>query len=363
MLINGKLKSLQILRGLAALSVVLFHYRFYMVPDNGDMTTPDKLFGWGAIGVDLFFVISGFIMVYITHNRTSGVSTWSEFIKGRLLRILPVYYVILLITFFINGAMSTFHYQEKTANLISAITFTPYLSTAAPFYVNPDGMYNIRWTLNYEMYFYLVFSLCLLSGRKIIPLVAWIAATVTAGFFATGAVVFTERGYQTGLASFNFLTNPIILEFLVGVMAGYLYFFLRTKDVMFNRIFFLLSVSAVCVIFPEIKAHSLYTAFASAVLILFFTLYDKEIVNGAPAILIKMGDVSFSWYLTHNPFIQGVAGRIEHFSPEIVRSYYGFVIFVILSFLVACLSHKYLEVKMVNKLKKILSVNKDIIPV
>lgn len=63
-------------------------------------------------------------------------------------------------------------------------------------------------------------------------------------------------------------------------------------------------------------------------------------------------EVSFSWDLTHNPFIHGVADRIEHFFPEIVRNYYCFVIFVILSFLVACLSHKYLEAKLVNKLKK-----------
>ena len=205
------------------------------------------------------------------------------------------------------------------------------------------------------MYFYIVFSLCLLTGRKLTPLVVWIVATGTAGFFATGTVVFTERGYQTGLASFNFLTNPIILEFLVGVVAGYTYFYLKTKDEVFKHFFFLISVAGICIIFPEIKVHSLYAAFASAVVILFFTLYDKEIVKGTPAILIKMGDVSFSWYLTHNPFIHGVADRIEHFSPEIVRSYYSFVIFVILSFLVACLSHKYLEVKLVNKLKKIMS--------
>lgn len=63
---KNKIESLQILRGLAALAVVMFHYRFRLVEDGASMVIPNKLFGWGSIGVDLFFVISGFIMVYVT---------------------------------------------------------------------------------------------------------------------------------------------------------------------------------------------------------------------------------------------------------------------------------------------------------
>ncbi|WP_051124346.1 acyltransferase family protein [Erwinia tracheiphila] len=129
---KNKIESIQILRGLAALAVVLFHYRFYLVPDGADRTVPDSLFSWGGIGVDLFFVISGFIMVYVTDGKGYGLKTSVSFIVNRLIRIVPMYYLILLVAFLTGGAMSTFHYAGKVDNLISALTFRPYLQSPAP---------------------------------------------------------------------------------------------------------------------------------------------------------------------------------------------------------------------------------------
>jgi|AGFS01.1.fsa_nt_gi Predicted acyltransferases len=349
---RNKLGSLQILRGLAALSVVLFHYRFYMVPDKADMTLPNKLFGWGAIGVDLFFVISGFIMVYITYYKPAGFKSWKEFAISRLTRILPTYYILLLITFLISGAMSIFHYQDKTANLISALTFTPYLVSPGPFYIDPNGMYNTRWTLNYEIYFYTVFSLCLVLGKRILTLLGWVALTAIAGYTATGMFTLSAKGYETYSAAFNLLTNPIILEFIIGVFTGYAYFYLKDRSKNLKLATLVFSFIAIIAMLPQLKAHSLYTASISACLILVFSLFNSQITSFTPQVFVKMGDVSFSWYLLHNPFIHAVADRIEHIAPNIVRSGYGFIFFTIASFLVACLSHKYLEVLLSSKIKR-----------
>jgi len=70
---NRKLASPQALRGVAALLVLLFHYHFYLRGDNeSGATIWDALFGWGIIGVDFFFVISGFIMIYSTQHYLQG---------------------------------------------------------------------------------------------------------------------------------------------------------------------------------------------------------------------------------------------------------------------------------------------------
>lgn len=356
---TNRLDSIQVLRGIAALSVVLFHYRFYLVPDGSNLDIPNKFFGWGAIGVDLFFVISGFIMVYITYHKPVGLKSWKEFAVSRLSRILPTYYILLLITFLISGAMSIFHYQDKTANLISALTFTPYLVSPGPFYIDPNGMYNTRWTLNYEIYFYTVFSLCLISGKRILTLIGWVAITAIAGYTTTGIFTLSAKGYETHSAAFNLLTNPIILEFIIGVFTGYAYFSLKDRSKNLKLATLVFAFIAIIAMLPQLKAHSLYTASISACLILVFSLFNSQITTFTPQVFIKMGDVSFSWYLLHNPFIHAVADKAEKVIPDLVRSWYGFTFFTIASFLVACISHKYLEVKLTNKIRHALANQKN----
>lgn len=72
---NKKLILLQLLQGIAALLVLLFHYRFYLRGNaEPGSTLWDALFGWGIIGVDIFFVVSGFIMIYTTQHSIDSVS-------------------------------------------------------------------------------------------------------------------------------------------------------------------------------------------------------------------------------------------------------------------------------------------------
>ncbi|WP_143354571.1 acyltransferase family protein, partial [Erwinia amylovora] len=126
-------RGVQALRGIAALSVMLFHFRWNIdaqIPGRGD-----ELFGWGATGVDLFFLISGFVITLSVAKAPQGISGALTFLKKRALRILPAYYIILIISFFLTGAMSTFHYADKTENFISALTFMPLFPDHAPFYV------------------------------------------------------------------------------------------------------------------------------------------------------------------------------------------------------------------------------------
>ncbi|MGV3345133.1 acyltransferase family protein [Enterobacteriaceae bacterium LUAb1] len=348
---KSKIESIQVLRGLAALSVVMFHYRFYLVPAGADRTIPDQLFGWGSIGVDLFFVISGFIMVYVTSDKKYGAKTSINFIVNRLTRVLPTYYVLLLSTFLTGGAMSIFHYPEKVSNLISALTFHPYLTKHAPLYLPVGGMYNIRWTLNYEIYFYLAFSVCLLVKPRFIALCSWFLLPVVLAYSLTSTLTISTHGYDFSSVMLRFLTNPIILEFGIGVLAGYAYLYLRKKNTLKSGYFSALCLALIVagIALGQLKAYNIISACAFFFLILFFALQNQQILKLTPKPLIMLGNISFSWYLIHNPLADAISGKVEKFYPGAMHSTIGFIILIIASIFFAWLSHKYLEIKLTAK--------------
>lgn len=352
-IMKSKIESIQILRGLAALSVVMFHYRFYLVPDGADRTIPDQLFGWGAIGVDLFFVISGFIMVYVTSDKNHGAKTSIDFIINRLTRILPTYYVLLLFAFLTGGAMSTFHYPEKVSNLISALTFHPYLTKPAPLYLPDSGMYNIRWTLNYEIYFYLAFSICLLVKPRLIALCAWFLLPLALAYSFTSTFTISTHGYDFNSVMLRFLTNPIILEFGIGVLSGYAYLYLQNKITFKSGYLsaFCLSLIVAGIALGQLKAYNVISALSFSFLILFFALQNKQVLRFTPKLFITLGNISFSWYLIHNPLAGFISGKVEKIYPSAMHSIAGFMSLIMLSIFFAWLSHKYLEIKLTNKLR------------
>ncbi|CAK8738117.1 hypothetical protein SODG_001812 [Sodalis praecaptivus] len=141
--------------------------------------------------------------------------------------------------------MSTFHYPEKIQNLFSALTFTVYKTNITPHYIDDDEMYNIRWTLNYEVYFYIIFALCLLVKSRLITLLIYgLLATciipICLGFQPT----LSSQGYKFQTAIYGLLSNLIILEFYIGAIIGYLYISLKKQKLSFN----LESTSFLCLV-------------------------------------------------------------------------------------------------------------------
>ncbi|CAI1580720.1 Uncharacterized protein conserved in bacteria [Serratia marcescens] len=361
---KDKIESIQILRGLAALSVVLFHYRYYLVPDGSSVAVPNMLFGWGAIGVDLFFVISGFIMVYITNGKPGGVKASFEFIVNRLTRILPTYYIILLFVFLTGGAMSIFHYPEKTNTLISALIFHPYTNSPAPLYINDEGMFNVRWTLNYELYFYLAFSLCLLVRYRFLALACWFSFPAILACFTGQNVTFSTAGYEFNSSLLRFFTNPIIIEFGFGMLSGFVYNHLKGRN---EKLFFSLAIltfasTSYLVVVGWLPAYNLSTSFVFSLLVLFFALSNNMIVKVTPSPVIVLGNISFSWYLLHSPLASFVSDKVEKAHPNLMHSSLGFIALITTSILTAILSHKYIEIRLSNSIRTIIkkrAINKN----
>ncbi|TIV73797.1 MAG: acyltransferase, partial [Mesorhizobium sp.] len=142
--------SIQYLRGLAACAVVCFHV-------SEQFGGP---FDVGAAGVDVFFVISGFIMWVTTAGRPAN--PW-RFMGRRITRIAPLYWIVTLLTAMGILMKPQFFYDHffSVANFVGSLFFLPVLQEDALHPIVVQG-----WTLCYEMMFYLVFTLVLFLGER-----------------------------------------------------------------------------------------------------------------------------------------------------------------------------------------------------
>jgi exopolysaccharide production protein ExoZ len=186
--------SIQYLRGLAALGVVLFHAS----------QRAGGAFGAGAAGVDVFFVISGFIMWTVSARRATGPG---DFLLRRAGRIAPLYWTVTLLVVALDLLRpSLFPNMRLTAGHVAqSLLFLPHRDPAgvvAPVIVP-------GWTLNYEAFFYVVFALTLLlrPGRRALILTAALGGLCLIGLFL-------PHGRWPAVDTY---ADPLVLEFAAGV--------------------------------------------------------------------------------------------------------------------------------------------------
>lgn len=191
--------NIQALRAVAALVVVWAHLK-EIFPENGFLSRLPS----GLAGVDLFFVISGFIMVVSTN---SGKKTPCTFLIDRFTRVAPLYYIFTLLVFIISIAAPSL-LKSSTADLTSllkSIAFVPFLKTEYRIYPT----YYLGWTLNYEMFFYLIFAIGMFFERRFAFTATTIIVLVAAGY------VFTDL-YSKSVILYAF-TRQIMLDFVFGM--------------------------------------------------------------------------------------------------------------------------------------------------
>lgn len=197
--------EVQLLRGFAALLVVVYHAAGMLRGTHGIDTWPYH--NVGAAGVDLFFVISGFIMVHTFDRRPrSPVS----FLLHRLARIAPLYWLstlaLLLVVFVKPGVLQStaFDLRHFVMSLMFLPAEHPVSGAVRPFFA-------LGWTLNYEMFFYtcLAVSIAVSGSINILAIAGVFAACVAVPFFL-GAPPHP----------LSFYCEPIILEFVAGMLIG-----------------------------------------------------------------------------------------------------------------------------------------------
>lgn len=200
------LNNLQALRTIAALMVVLLH-----VGSIEHLGIKQPLL-FGHAGVDLFFVISGFVMVYTISKRPVGAGA---FFLNRVIRIVPLYWAFTAGLFLLSLAGPLLMQPDRStwAQFVQAMLFIPYRGPAGGW----EPLYFLGWTLNMEMAFYALFALCIASfGARLDRLVPSCVALIV--LTAVGGAV-----WQPTSGVFAFYSKPIVLEFALGMTIAYAY--------------------------------------------------------------------------------------------------------------------------------------------
>ncbi|MEM8840387.1 MAG: acyltransferase [Pseudomonadota bacterium] len=201
-----KLDGLQAGRAVAALLVVAFHANIFILPDRFyDGARAGRIFDFGYAGVEFFFVLSGFIMVFVHRRDFSVPARAFVFLKKRVFRIYPVYWVIYLsltALYFIDHSRGPENARDPLAILASLLLWPM-----------PDPpILQVAWTLQYEMLFYFVFTLLVLNLRVgAVVFAAWMAGCLVTDLWL-------DPSYPWG-----FLFSAYNLLFAFGIASAFAY--------------------------------------------------------------------------------------------------------------------------------------------
>jgi exopolysaccharide production protein ExoZ len=150
------------LRGIVALLVVGFHYKKYLNEIPIGMNLGDYIFRHGYMGVDIFFLISGFIITYSTQNATRAHPV--DFALKRFFRIAPLAWMITLLFAWLLA------WPFQRPDMVKSFFLIPMRVSQPPFY--GYSVVAALWTLSYEFVFYLIFTIALTISHKLRTLIA-----------------------------------------------------------------------------------------------------------------------------------------------------------------------------------------------
>lgn len=343
-----KYVSIQYLRAIAALMVLLVHLSL----QEQKVFNDDSLIGIfkvGTAGVDIFFVISGFIMMLILFKKKEK----KDFLKKRLIRIYPIYWIYLSLIILLVMYNPALVNAAENASYFRSIFLLPSMT-------NP--LLNVSWTLVYEMYFYLIITTCIYVFQQknwYISINTVIVLSVIVGLFLG------DIRYE--YAELKLVTSPLLLEFTLGMFIYYLlnsHRYLIKYKWLFLIIGFSIFVAYHYHLSPleniQILGAGIYDnrffyfglpAFLIVLSLLSFEYENKLFKNG---ILKKIGDSSFSLYLSHY-FVLVLITKVW-IIVEISSSCFTNILFVLIStfisLLVGYFSYQYVERPITKYLNK-----------
>ncbi len=324
---TAKLNNVQLLRAYAAIAVVYAHTGFHFGP----------LHPLGAFGVDLFFIISGYIMARILNSE----HTRQYFLRRRLLRIVPPYWFFTFLVYFaaILAPQMMVHTRSNILQLFKSLFFIPFMKDIG---IRP--MLFVGWSINYEIFFYVALAI----GLAIAPRrAAWIGsgiilATLTVCSFIAhpGPVV-------------QFYSDPIILEFVMGVLGFYVCQSIGPiRSASIKSILMVVGAAAALALTVTEGFHLYFTQYRTV----FFGIYAWVAVCAAVLLasngwdtrnklLILIGDASYILYLIHafvlDIFDRALARHLGHWLSNSTLT--GMAIGITVSVILSIVLHLYAE--------------------
>ena len=377
--------NIQLLRAFAAMSVVFYHTAFLL---PGNIYTEFQ-------GVSIFFVISGFIISQIASDNPI------EFFYHRLVRIVPIYWIataggcvwwlplggrkqipivagIVLIGLagkFLSKARNRFNITNEQRRLLlrGVMALLILASILAPVYVwvrpshlkplfvlksllfipaldaNGDlhPVLGVGWTLDMEMFFYVVFAVALFAGKQIAPILASLVLIIIKVLYVTGICT---NNY------FEFYSHPYVMFFIVGAMLNYAFIRLKDRVIPKKLAIILLLVAVAYLLFYNLAPRDWFPFLKGAIAGYVCMYAGPTILVGAALLChsarircnwstaILLGNASYSLYLFHPIIIEALRPAIPMWRVlDFSHNIFGLLAVFVIATLVSIVSYVYLE--------------------
>jgi peptidoglycan/LPS O-acetylase OafA/YrhL len=322
---KASLTSVQAVRAVAALLVVFFHNSgsIFALKKYWNTLPLGNVFYFGHAGVEIFFVLSGFIILHVHRHDVGQPGQFIGFLWKRIRRIYPVYWLVLLLivpVYFLVPSFGTGN--ERTVwTLLSSVFLIDVVS--------PDfrTILAVAWTLYHEVLFYFIFGLIILNAR----IGLWVM-----GLWMAGSAVSLLSGPLTPV--FDYYFDPLHLLFGMGMVVALTF---RARDVPApaalgiagTTLFLAAGMEEVYVRWLSGDARTLLYGLGSALALTGVITLERQGRLRAPRILQLTGDASYMIYLVHFPLLSLLA-KIAVGTPALMAippivSYLAMVVLVV----------------------------------
>ncbi|ATM74535.1 hypothetical protein CRN79_01150 [Serratia fonticola] len=341
--INRTVNSIQFLRFIASLLVLITHSTFYT---HERFSESMPVFKAGSVGVDIFFVISGFVILLSSITKNGEFSSGVDFTVKRLTRIVPMYWIatsVKVIALILSPAI-VLHATFDPSRIVLSYFFLPSVS--------PDGRWEpilgVGWTLVFEMFFYFIFAMALFAKKS--PVV--ISSLVIVIF----SLISTMRTDDWPVATMYF--DKIMLYFVIGMFS---YIMMMKCRRMTLRVFTLV-LTALSVVFifrkisygePIIERLSFET-FTFVVTFFFIVVQCESLFVGAISKLSTLlGNASYSTYLFH-PLLAPIVPTIFKKLSITINPVFVVISTVLFALLATVIIHLTIEKPITNRIRSTL---------
>ncbi|WP_424192294.1 acyltransferase family protein [Ampullimonas aquatilis] len=339
--------GIQALRFFAALLVVATHASA-MIAERLMHGSVKDFWRTGLAGVDIFFVISGFVMTMSAQRLLDRPNGWTIFLERRMIRVVPMYWIATTLKLLLVLAMPALalHTQLTAERVLSSYLFFPSR--------NADGdilpILSVGWTLSFEMLFYLVFAAAMFIrfSPVLISLVLFSILTLCGLLFKT---VYSP-------AVWMFL-DGLTLEFVMGMLIAQLCLKKISVPAPIGLLGIVLAAALMHFFTPQDAALSMpvlawrfvYWGLPAMLLVGSIALLEPAIAGRMPKLLLLLGDASYSLYLFHTMLIPAIGVifiKLGWLNPQFLL-----MVCLIVNPIVSLLFYHYLELPLTEWLKRL----------
>lgn len=349
-LISTRLESIQVLRGIAALLVACVHLQAIEQKYGPEGAILPAWLIYGKVSVDLFFIISGFVIATVTYGQFQSMRAAKHFIFQRITRIYPPYWV------YSTMILAVWLYRPDMVNA----TQNNQVNILASFLLLPQDLLPllmVGWTLIHEMYFYLIVALLIpfIQERKFPAVLALWGLIVIIGH-----AYFISNPSESPGPAMKIAFHPLTLEFIGGAAIalllrggvtgkGYMVMIIGVTGFLLTAIWLHTSNIAL-----DINGWWRVVCFGLPSLLMVYGAASAEIGGKAHfhGIMRKIGDASYSIYLIH-VLVLSVVGRVwaQIATPDLINHVVALVSMMLAVVIIGLISYRWVEKPILDRIR------------